>query len=670
MSLRFWRSTGGDAGRSCACRPAFVESTGTGIRDWVELHVDATACEAGGDLSVSPPCRATVVDALSGRDADVVRVRAGGRERTYADAAAGLLLAAGRFASLVDHHDAGLAARAKTDPLGAAREATGRAGPVARLAAETGLAEGANRVVDDDEAFRCHVGPTIAQSRVDLRPPDQSREVSSVPLATGARAVVCCARDGDGATSLGSDSQPRYHLVPAESQFDAADFATLAEAVELVAGADTSPLDPSAGDDGAQQPAPSPASAVRAVASPDDPVGVLTSVLRKHTRGNGVLDDLFADDRVSDVYVTAPAPANPVRVVCDGKTMPTNVRLTPTGVATLASRLRRVSGRGFSRATPRIDASLSVGPGDESVRAAGVTRPLADGPAFAFRRHDEEAWTLARLVAVGSLTPRAAAFLSLAVERGATGLVAGARGAGKTTTLGSLLWALPRATRTVVVEDTPELPVDHLQAAGQDVQALRVARGDSDTAETTPEEALRTALRLGDGALVVGEVRGQEAGVLYEAMRVGAASNAVLGTVHGDGAAAVRTRLTEDLGVSDRSFAATGFVLTMADTDRGRRTVAVEEVYESGSEDSSTHSPLFDLDAGGNLTPTGRLDRGESTLLADLTAPNESYGDALAVLDARETRYERLAANGATSPRAVREFDGSNGAGQDGRERL
>ncbi|PSP29234.1 hypothetical protein BRC65_00650, partial [Halobacteriales archaeon QH_2_65_14] len=40
--------------------------------------------------------------------------------------------------------------------------------------------------------------------------------------------------------------------------------------------------------------------------------------------------------------------------------------------------------------------------------------------------------------------------------------------------------------------------------------------------ELSPAEALRTALRLGDGALVVGEVRGEEAAVLYEAMRVGA----------------------------------------------------------------------------------------------------------------------------------------------------
>ncbi|SIQ91265.1 Type II/IV secretion system protein [Haladaptatus litoreus] len=97
-------------------------------------------------------------------------------------------------------------------------------------------------------------------------------------------------------------------------------------------------------------------------------------------------------------------------------------------------------------------------------------------------------------------------------------LVSGTRGAGKTTCLGALLWELPTKTRTVVIEDTRELPVESLQRDGRDVQSL-LTTANGDEPGVQPAEALKTALRLGEGALVVGEVRGNEASVLYEAMR-------------------------------------------------------------------------------------------------------------------------------------------------------
>ncbi|GAB7094899.1 hypothetical protein JCM30237_20520 [Halolamina litorea] len=629
---------------ACRCRASFVEVGGTGVEDRVELRVDADGCSGGGDLASSSPCRGTVVDALADRDADAVRSRSGGYERWYADDAVALLTAAGRFVALASHHDDAIAATARTDPLAAAHEAAGRAGPIGRLAGETGLAAGAE-CVDDDDVFRSHGGPVIARCRVDHRSPAGARLRDTEPIPTGGtvRRYALGTESPTGDDSL-------YHLTPASASFDPEAFELLDEAASWLADA---------GGSGAF----GPARAVRAVADDGRPVEALTETLRKHTRGVGVLADLFADARVSDVYITAPVTATPVRVVVDDETMPTNVRLTPEGVTTLASRVRRASGRAFSRASPQVDAGIPVGPPgeQEQVRVAGVTRPLSPGTGFALRRHDATPWTLPRLVATGSLSARAAALLSLAVERGAAGLVAGARGAGKTTTLGALLWALPRRTRTVLIEDTPELPAAALQAAGRDVQALSVARGDGATGETTPDSALRTALRLGEGALVVGEVRGEEAGTLYEAMRVGAASGTVLGTVHGDGAEAIRTRMTEDLGVKESAFGATGFVLTVADTDRGRRAVALEEV--EAVDGGTDIQPLFTLDDRGDLTPTGRLDRGESSLLAGMSTPDERYTDVLARLRERADHLRSLADDGVVRPSTIRAERMERGAG-------
>jgi type IV secretory pathway ATPase VirB11/archaellum biosynthesis ATPase len=611
-----------DDGPACRCRPSFEAATGATDRG-TELRIDGDDCPGEGDLAAAPACRETVVSALAERDAGVVRTCAGGLERTYDGDAAALLLAAGRFVERVTHRDEALADRARRDPLAAAREATGRAGTVPDLAAETGLAESAARV-DGYGDLNPYVGPSVARSRVRRRPPADATLAERRDLDTGA--TVRRYETGAG---------PHYHLDPPSRRLDAAATATLAAAAAHLAEG--------AVDGGAR----APGRAVRQVADGTDPVATLTRVLRRHTRGLGVLEHLFADPRVSDVFATAPVAETPLRVTADGDRLPTNVRLTPDGAAALASRLRRASGRSFSRADPTVDAVVDPdGPAGE-VRVAGVAAPASDGHGFAFRSHGDDGWTLPALVANGTVTPDAAGLLSVAVERGAAALVAGPRSAGKTTLLSALLWELPARTRCVVVEDTPELPVDVLRTTGRDVQAIRVDPGDGP--EIGPTEALRTALRLGSGALVVGEVRGEEAGVLYESMRVGASESAVLGTIHGDGAPAVRERVVSDLGVPASSFAATDLVVTCT-VGESRHVGAVTEVRNT--DQAVAFARLFDRGEDG-LSPTGVVDRGNSHLAETLARPDESYADVRAAVSSRAAHVEELAATGLTAPDEV-----------------
>ncbi|MFB6304532.1 MAG: ATPase, T2SS/T4P/T4SS family, partial [Haloferacaceae archaeon] len=269
---------------------------------------------------------------------------------------------------------------------------------------------------------------------------------------------------------------------------------------------------------------------------------------------------------------------------------------------------------------------------------------------FAFRAGDRTPFTLPGLVANGTLSAAAAALLSLSVERGVAALVAGARGAGKTTLLGALLWELPQAVRTVVIEDTPELPVDALATHGRDVQPLQV--GQDERSEISPEKALRTALRLGEGALVVGEVRGAEARTLYEAMRVGRGGSAVLGTIHGDGGETVRERVVSDLGVAESAFATTDLLVTCRarETPGGRdhRVASIEEVT---GDESVEFAPLYERDE--QFRPTERLDRGESRLLATLAEAGESYADVRDALAARRDLLARLVETERTTPADV-----------------
>ncbi|MFD1684538.1 type II/IV secretion system ATPase subunit [Halobellus litoreus] len=641
---------------ACRCRPTVEEPTGTGLSERRELVVDASECPGDGDLASDPACRATVISSLEARDVDAVRTRSDGYERAYTDAAVGLLLAAGRFAERARFHDEALAERARSDPLAAARQATGRAGALARIAAESGLAAGADRVWDsastedappDDcdsdpyqTALRAVVGPAVARARVSRLPPPGSTRRETTSLPTGATAEIYDAAE-----------RSIYHLSPVAHGLEPDATATLSAAYEVLATGSVAGGERAAGR------------AVRRVADPDDPTETLAAVLDRYTHGLGVFEHLFADERISDVVVSAPVTETPVRVVVGGERLPTNVQLTPDGAASLASRFRRESGRAFSRSSPTLDASVVAETG-RRIRVAGVTAPASEGVGFAFRARDGDAWTLPRLISVGSLPATAAAFLSIAAERGAATIVAGTRGAGKTTLLGALLWELPSTTRLVSIEDTPELPVDALRDHGRDVQALHTdggvgsesggggsgGRGSGSGGGRggfTPTDALRAALRLGDGALVVGEVRGEEAGSLYEAMRVGAHGHAVLGTIHGDSAAAVRERVVSDLGVPASSFGATDLVVTCAREGDSRHVAAIEEVRTAGED--ATFVPLFER-RDGALRSTGAIDRGDSAVFERCCRAREPYGALLSRLERRAARFDRLAAAALTTP--------------------
>ncbi|WP_136588458.1 ATPase, T2SS/T4P/T4SS family [Salinigranum halophilum] len=633
--------TDDDDDAACACELSFETPAGTHAECGTELRVAADDCPGNGDLAASADCRATVTGALTERDADLVRSRADGVDRLYTDDACALLVAAGRFAERAAHHDARLAARALCDPLGAAHEATGRAGPVARIAAETGLEMGAQRADGDgyETVLRALTAPTVARCRVGVDPPAGATLVDAWELDTGARVRLYDVDERHSssrqAASDDSDGRQWYHLVPAWQRLDESALETLAAARRLLA---------TGGVTGGPR---APYRAVRRSADDSDPVERLGALLAKHTRGHGVLDDVFADERVTDVFVTSPVDENPVRVVVDGRRLDTNVHLSHAGAAALASRFRRASGRAFSRSTPTLDATVDT-PTDRRIRLAGVAPPASDGLGFAFRAHDETVWTLSRLVALGTLPAAAAGLLSFAVERGAATLVAGPRGTGKTTTLGALLWELPATTRAVVVEDTPELPVSALQRHGRDVQSIYT--GLDDGAALSPTDALRAALRLGDGALAIGEVRGEEARALYEAMRVGAADGAVLGTVHGVGGDGVKARMVTDLAVSERAFGATDLVVTLT-AEAGHRVTRIEEVRSTS--EGVHFTALFEMSDGSDrLEPTGVVDRGESAVLPTLALPGESYADVRTTLSGRTAAIDRRAAAGLTAPDA------------------
>ncbi len=316
----------------------------------------------------------------------------------------------------------------------------------------------------------------------------------------------------------------------------------------------------------------------------------LSEIVAKYTSGLGVIEVLLKDNHIQDVYVDAPASSSRVHVALSGISdervggkLETNIRLGEDAAESLLSKFRLESGRPFSESMPVLEHSLpSFG-----ARVTVVGPPLSPkGVAIALRRHSTRPWTLLRLIANRTLTSEAAGLISFLIDGRSTILVAGSRGAGKSSLLGAMMLEFPQSQRIITIEDTLELPTSVMQDLGFKVQSLYVQSSLGGIGQMTADEALRVSLRLGESALVLGEVRGQEARTLYEAMRAGTAGSSVLGTFHADSAKAVYERVVHDMGINPKSFSATDIVIVCGLTRPGgaqkeqRRVVQIAEVVK------------------------------------------------------------------------------------------
>ncbi|HID60710.1 MAG TPA: secretion system protein [Hadesarchaea archaeon] len=354
-------------------------------------------------------------------------------------------------------------------------------------------------------------------------------------------------------------------------------------------------------------------------------VAWLAKHLSRFTAGLGLLETLLADTRVQDIYVDAPVGKTPVHIYHrDHEECITNIFLTPDDAEAMISRFRAISGRPFSEADPVLDLNLG------GVRVAAIGHPLSpEGLAFALRRHKSTPWTLPQFIQAKFLTSYAAGLLSLLVDAQASLLVTGTRGAGKTALLGAMMFEFLPKFRIIAIEDTQELQVEQLRRLGFKIQALQVQSAMSGAgAELRAEDALRAALRLGESVLVVGEVRGPESKTLYEAMRVGAAGNSVMGTIHGATARDVFERVIYDLGIPPSSFKATDAIVTAVPirlkggANRARRVVQITEVRKNWRRDPIAEGGFENLmyydRVADELKPTRTLREQKSDLIANI----------------------------------------------------
>src|SRR3989338_2690407 len=360
-------------------------------------------------------------------------------------------------------------------------------------------------------------------------------------------------------------------------------------------------------------------------------IAEMAEILVRHTFGFGVIELLLEDEKIQDITINSPMGQVPIFILhSDHNECTTNIIPTSTDFESWATKFRLISGRPLDEANPILDTEI-ITPKARS-RLSVIGKPLNPyGYGMSFRRHRDTPWTLPLFIKNGMISPLGAGLLSFTIDGARAHLIAGTRSSGKTSFLSSLLLEIMRKYRVLTIEDTLELPTDSMRKLGYNIQPLKVrAALVKSGSEISAEEGIRTSLRLGDSALIVGEVRSTEAVALFEAMRIGASANVVAGTIHADSPYGVFDRIANDLKVPKTSFKATDIIIICnpirsADgMKKVRRVLSITEVRKEWEEDPVAERGFVDLmryNAKKDiLEPTPELMNGESEILKGIGA--------------------------------------------------
>ncbi len=358
----------------------------------------------------------------------------------------------------------------------------------------------------------------------------------------------------------------------------------------------------------------------------EERVEQLAQALLRYTVGFGLIELLLSDPKIQDVNINSPNGELPIFIVHqDYGDCYTNIYPTRLEVESWATKLRLISGRPLDEANPILDTELKVT--GFSSRVAAITAPLnPSGLAFSFRRHRDYPWTFPLYMQpkIRYMNSLAAGLISFLIDNAATVLIAGTRSSGKTSLLGSFLVEIMRKTRLLTIEDTFELPQESMRKLGYNIESLKVASAlSAPGSEVDPSIGIRSTLRLGDSAIIVGEVRSKEAVALFEAMRVGAAANVVAGTIHADSPYGVYDRVVNDIGVPKTSFKAIDIIVTTNPVISGlkkyKRVLRITEVRKEWDDDPLKEGAFVDLMVYNPITDqlevTDELRNGNSVIL-------------------------------------------------------
>lgn len=225
-----------------------------------------------------------------------------------------------------------------------------------------------------------------------------------------------------------------------------------------------------------------------------------------------LLQEFLEDETITEIMING---TQNIFYERDGRIFRSDKRfLSKDKLEDVVQQIAAGSNRLVNEASPIVDARLSDGS-----RVNVVLYPVAlDGPIVTIRKFSKEAITMERLISWNSISDEVSGFLAGLVAAGYNIFISGGTGSGKTTFLNALSQYIPKTERIITIEDNAELKIldvpnlVRLEARNANVEGIGAV---------TIRDLIKSALRMRPDRVVVGEVRGEEAIDMLQALNTG-----------------------------------------------------------------------------------------------------------------------------------------------------
>mgnify|MGYP001088882717 CR=1 FL=1 len=249
--------------------------------------------------------------------------------------------------------------------------------------------------------------------------------------------------------------------------------------------------------------------------------------IRRDLIGYGPVNPVVEDRNIEDI--SCDGVGRPVFVWHKKyESLPTNLKIMDRPYFNdFIIKLAHFAGRHISTAFPIVDAML---PGKHRLAATYGEEVSTFGSTFTIRKFREEPFSIVDLIELGTINPALAAYFWFLLDNRLTVMIMGGTGAGKTSYLNALTNLFRPGLKIVSVEETAELNMPHENWV-QFVSRESYGLGASKIGEVTLFDLVKTSLRYRPDYIIVGEIRGEEAFVLFQAMATG---HGGISTIHAE----------------------------------------------------------------------------------------------------------------------------------------
>tara|TARA_Y100001934_G_scaffold283686_1_gene405582 strand:- start:2529 stop:3830 length:1302 start_codon:yes stop_codon:yes gene_type:complete len=270
---------------------------------------------------------------------------------------------------------------------------------------------------------------------------------------------------------------------------------------------------------------------------------VLIENVENEVLGMGPLEPLLRDPSISDILVNT---ANTCYIERHGVLEKVNIRFQNNDhLMRIIQKIAGAVGRRVDESSPMVDARLMDGS-----RVNAIIPPLAvDGPLLSIRKFAVDPYTVTDLMNFRSITRPIADFLKAAVQARTNILISGGTGSGKTTLLNVVSGFIPASERILTIEDSAELQLQQPHVGRLETRPPNI----EGKGAVIARDLVRNALRMRPDRIVVGEVRGEEALDMLQAMNTG--HDGSLSTIHANSARDGISRLEHMIGMAGVAIA-------------------------------------------------------------------------------------------------------------------